>query len=333
MKRTIQSLILSCIFLFSCGTKTESSILETQIPASETPEPTQSTNQVPMKTVNALNILLTIPESWTTKEDGDTCYFVPDMENSSVFANIAVFANNPSDGVETTYSMIEENYQGYEFTYEPFFGGRRYIVKTDQGTIEQMIFSVNNGNHIIVSNAQNMSMKNYLINADYSNITLTLATPVPTPEPTPEPQSGISMQSFLALQCDMTLAEVQAVLNSEGKCTSSYDVMGATSETWEFGSSILNGITCAFTDGKLSSKTQAGLTEGVPAPTKEQYNQCIEGMSYAEVAAILGEGELSSVIWIFGVEEATYEWGTILKSATISFSSGRLSTKYSYGLE
>ena len=157
--------------------------------------------------------------------------------------------------------------------------------------------------------------------------------PTPTPEPTPEPQSGISMQSFLVLQCDMTLAEVQAVLNSEGKCTSSYDVMGTTSETWEFGSSILNGITCVFTDGKLSSKTQAGLTEGVPAPTKEQYNQCIEGMSYAEVAAILGEGELSSVIWIFGVEEATYEWGTILKSATISFSSGRLSTKYSYGLE
>lgn len=204
----------------------ESYIPETPVPAQETPEPTPVTSQEPMKTVNVLDILLTIPESWTIMEEEGKHYIVPDKENLTVLAQISVFAKDPSIGLEAYYPYIEENIQVSDLTYEPFFQGRCYNGYSDKGTNECLLYSVNNGKHVIMTYSINLSMKDYLINADYSNITLVPATPAPTPEPTPEPQAGISMQSFLALQCDMTLAEVQAILGTEGKSTSSYDIMG-----------------------------------------------------------------------------------------------------------
>ena len=161
-------------------------------------------------------------------------------------------------------------------------------------------------------------------------------TPKPTPTQKPTPKQGsISYEAFCKIQMGSSLDDVNKILGKEGTLFSSYEVMGIKEEIYNWQGNNFSTISVSLSNGKVSTKSQSGLNKETKAVTLAQYSQITSGMTYDQVKEIMGgDGYISSESSIMGVTTTTYEWNGNgwLSNASISFTNGKVSSMYQYGL-
>ncbi|MBR2812239.1 MAG: hypothetical protein IKD69_12755, partial [Solobacterium sp.] len=218
-------------------------------PSSETASAPME-EQVEMKPINAMGIRMLIPAAGKAGMGDDGYYIVPDASDTTAVSQINLFTLTDKDveNMDLVYAYFEGSIkeQDPEFTQEGFLEGRAYYYTDDKGNQRECtVFPIKGNSMMVVCLAMNMSMKPYFEKADFTSAEIPAAaqeptpapTPVPTPEPTPEPT--LTAEKFSAISENMTLVEVQELLGEEGSCEYSFDLMGNSSETWQFGENIL----------------------------------------------------------------------------------------------
>ncbi len=103
----------------------------------------------------------------------------------------------------------------------------------------------------------------------------------------------ITYENFLNIQMGQSYEEVVALLG-EGKESSSSDVAGIKTTLYEWKGSGMGNMNVTIQNGAVIAKAQAYLQKPSANITMDLYNQIQNGMTYDQVKAILGEGELTS---------------------------------------
>lgn len=119
--------------------------------------------------------------------------------------------------------------------------------------------------------------------------------------------SKITYENFLNIKMGSTLADVEALLG-KGSELSSSEVSGIKTIIYQWNGSGLSNMNVTIQNDEVAGKAQLGLKDGNENVTLDKYNQVKEGMSFEEVTAILGEGELMSQTKILDMESIMYTW-------------------------
>lgn len=170
-----------------------------------------------------------------------------------------------------------------------------------------------------------------------SNSTGSIETPKKT-EPaketeSPEPTSKITYENFLKIAMGAKMESVNTLLG-EGTETSSSEVGGVKTAIYSWSGPGISNLNVTIQNGIVTGKAQAGLQSMDAKVTLEKYNQIKENMTYDQVKAILGEGQLTSQTKIMDLESTMYEWinkdGSNMNG---TFSGGKLQMKSQFGLK
>ena len=152
-----------------------------------------------------------------------------------------------------------------------------------------------------------------------------------------EANGVINADKFAAISQGMSYEEVVGIIGSEGELVSSSSVAGIETSSYKWESNGWGVATIMFQDGVVVNKTQVGVGgSGGAKATMEAFNQVENGMSYEQVADIMGgEGELTSETEIAGITMSIYTWSgtSTFSSCQITFQNGEVSSKSQYGLE
>ncbi len=179
---------------------------------------------------------------------------------------------------------------------------------------------------------------------------------VPTPVPTTESDStttndkpasddasdgastaDLSMDKFDKIELDMSYDQVKDIMGSEGNETRSTKSGSYESNSYEWKGEKYARISVTFQNGKLTSKSQSGLTpgEGTADITQAKFNKINNGMSYEEVKDILGsEGEMTRVSKFSSFTTTSYTWkGEKYARIITTFRDNKLQNKTQSGLK
>lgn len=143
----------------------------------------------------------------------------------------------------------------------------------------------------------------------------------------------ITYENFLNIKMGDSLENVNKLLG-EGKEETSSEIGGTKTAMYAWKGKGLSTMNVTIQNKVVTNKTQLGLKEGNADVNMDKYNQVKEGMSYEQVKAILGEGELISHSKIGKVESIMYSWtnkGGSNMNAT--FTGGKLSLKSQFNLK
>lgn len=163
-----------------------------------------------------------------------------------------------------------------------------------------------------------------------------------SPKTTTSGTGSLSMDKFNEIKNGMTYEEVVKTIGFEGTETrsSEFGKIKVTSYKWE--GEKFQRIFATFRDGKLTSKSQTGLSStttvsntGDADLTMDKYNQIKTGMSYEEIVKIIGsEGEESNSSTAGNFEIKTYTWkGPKFTRIFATFRNNELSAKSQTGLK
>jgi|GEM_PF-5154352 len=96
----------------------------------------------------------------------------------------------------------------------------------------------------------------------FSLLTDGTTTPIPSPAPTPANKSTITMAEYSSISIGMTLDEVAYIVGSRGEQLSTSSIAGHSAEMrmWDGEGGIGANAIILFSDGKVSTKAQTGLT-------------------------------------------------------------------------
>lgn len=145
--------------------------------------------------------------------------------------------------------------------------------------------------------------------------------------------NNTTYENFLKIKMGSKYDDVIAILG-EGEETSSSEVSGVRTVIYSWNGPGIGNMNVTVQNGVVVGKAQAGLAEMDANVTLEQYNQIKEGMTYEEVKAILGEGELTSQTKILNTESIMYSWtnrnGSNMNAV---FTGGKLQSKAQFGLQ
>ena len=184
---------------------------------------------------------------------------------------------------------------------------------------------------------QSMQIDYSAVKTAYTAAPTKKPTPTPTQKPTPTPKTNkVTYDAFVKIQMGSGLSDVKKILGEE--CTLSYssDIMGTKMETYSWdGSGLLSSVSVSFSNGKVSSKSQAGLNPDTKAVSLAQFSKITSGMTYEQVVKIMGcDGYITSEISLLGSVSTTYKWNGsgMLSSASITFEKGKVSSTYQIGL-
>lgn len=164
------------------------------------------------------------------------------------------------------------------------------------------------------------------------------ATPTvkPTPKPTATPkQSSVNYDSFCKIKMESSLDDVVKILGKDYSLTYSTELSGIKMESYSWDAGTFSSISVTFTKGKVSNKSQAGLNKDTKSVTLAQFSQVTSGMTYKEVAKIMGgDGYITSESILLGTTVTIYQWdgSGLLSHAMITFENGKVSSKSQYGL-
>lgn len=121
-------------------------------------------------------------------------------------------------------------------------------------------------------------------------------------------QSKINYDNFLKIKMGGSYEDVVALLGAEGTQESSSEVAGIKTVLYNWDGPSVSSMNITLQDDKIMTKAQMGLVDGKSNITLEKYNQAQEGMSYKQVVAILGEGQILSQSEILGMDTTMYAW-------------------------
>lgn len=143
----------------------------------------------------------------------------------------------------------------------------------------------------------------------------------------------VTYDNFLKINMGSTYDDVVAIFG-EGKELSSSEISGIKTVMYSWNGTGISNANVTIQNDVVTGKAQAGLESMDAGITLEKYNQATEGMTYDEVKAILGEGQLTSQTKIMDMESVMYTW--INKggsNANFTFSDGKLQMKAQFNLK
>lgn len=148
-----------------------------------------------------------------------------------------------------------------------------------------------------------------------------------------KPASKVTYENFLKIAMGAKMESVNTLLG-EGTETSSSEVGGVKTAIYSWSGPGISNLNVTIQNGIVTGKAQAGLQSMDAKVTLEKYNQIKENMTYDQVKAILGEGQLTSQTKIMDLESTMYEWinkdGSNMNG---TFSGGKLQMKSQFGLK
>ncbi len=143
----------------------------------------------------------------------------------------------------------------------------------------------------------------------------------------------INYENFLKINMGAKYDEVVAILG-EGKELSSSEIGGIKSKMYTWNGSGISNVNVTIQNDEVTAKAQVGLGNMDAGITLEKYNQATEGMTYDEVKAILGEGQLTSQTRIMDMESIMYTWmNKDGSNANFTFSGDKLEIKAQFNLK
>jgi len=150
---------------------------------------------------------------------------------------------------------------------------------------------------------------------------------------TKKQDTKITYDNFLNIKMGQSYDDVVALLG-EGKESSSSDVGGVKTIMYEWKGTGMGNLTVTIQGGVVTAKAQAFLQDPSAKITMDLYNKIENGMTYNQVKAILGEGELSSETKIMGSEAKIYSYinkdGT---NANFTFTNDSMDAKAQFNLK
>jgi len=148
-----------------------------------------------------------------------------------------------------------------------------------------------------------------------------------------EPVSKVTYDNFLKIKMGGNLKDITALLG-EGSEQSSSEVGGIKTVMYSWNGSGVSNMNVTIQNGIVTSKGQMGLQDMDAKVTLEKYNKVKEKMTYAQVKAILGEGQIISQTKILNLESTMYEWinkdGSNMNG---TFTGGKLDMKAQFNLK
>ena len=143
----------------------------------------------------------------------------------------------------------------------------------------------------------------------------------------------VTYDNLLKVNMGAKYDEVVAILG-EGKELSSSEIGGIKNVIYTWNGSGISNVTITIQNDEVTAKAQAGLGNKDAGITLDKYNQVTEGMTYDEVKAILGEGQLTSQIKIMDTESLIYSWiNKDGSNANFTFSGDKLDMKAQFNLK
>jgi len=149
--------------------------------------------------------------------------------------------------------------------------------------------------------------------------------------------AGITGEALRAIKPGMSYQEVVAIIGSEGTRSTSMNMGGTVSESFQWKAGPLKWIQVMFTDGHAAMSSQVGLYPRTAdrTITAAQWGKLTEGMSVDEAMQAIGTpGAFTGFTKIMDSVSEGYLWyGRGMASvATASFTNGHLSTMMQVGL-
>ena len=120
-------------------------------------------------------------------------------------------------------------------------------------------------------------------------------------------ESKVNYENFLKIKMDSKYEDVVALIG-EGKELTSSEISGIKTVMYTWNGSGFSNMNVTIQNGIVTGKASLDLSNVDAKVTLEKYNKIKDGMSYAEVKAILGEGELMSQTKIMDMESTMYTW-------------------------
>lgn len=147
--------------------------------------------------------------------------------------------------------------------------------------------------------------------------------------------SDLTMEKYLRLQMNGSYQDAVKVLGNEGVELSSRVILQSKTVSYQWRSNTTESISLIFLDGKLVTRQQSNLSKRVtPNLSAEKFRQINDGMTYEEVKAILGDGDESSQSILGKLVTIRYQWrGELVSRINLTFTNGKLTSKYQLGLK
>ncbi|WP_125152368.1 DUF3862 domain-containing protein [Clostridium rectalis] len=143
----------------------------------------------------------------------------------------------------------------------------------------------------------------------------------------------VNYDNFIKIKMGSTLQEAIAILG-EGKEQSSSEISGIKTVMYNWNGIGISNMNITIQNGKVTGKSQVGLKKMDANVSLEKYNKLKNGMSYDEVKAILGEGQILSQSKVMNSESIIYSWMNKNGSnLNCTFSNGKLLSKAQFNLK
>lgn len=146
-------------------------------------------------------------------------------------------------------------------------------------------------------------------------------------------ETKINYQNFINIKMGMKYSDVVKVLG-EGREQSSSEVSGIKTAIYAWNGTGLSNMNVTIQNGIVTGKAQAGLKDKNAKVTLEKYNTIKEGMTYDQVKAVLGEGEITSQTKIMDMEGIMYSWiNRDGSNIGCMFTNGKMDSKAQFNLK
>lgn len=152
-------------------------------------------------------------------------------------------------------------------------------------------------------------------------------------ETTKKQDNKITYENFLNIKMGQSYDEVVALLG-EGKELSSSSVGDIKTTMYIWNGSGMGNLNVTIQGGVVVIKAQAFLQDNDAKITMDLYNKIENGMTYDQVKAILGEGELTSETKIMDSVAKMYSYiNKDGSNANFTFSNGSMEMKAQFNLK
>ena len=147
----------------------------------------------------------------------------------------------------------------------------------------------------------------------------------------------VSMDNFNKLKLGMSYDEAKGVMGGDGNETSSSKIGNYESKSYQWKGEKFAQIRATFRNGKLSSRSQSGITssDGSADISQDKFNKIQTGMSYSEIKGVVGsDGEMTRESQIGNSTLTSYVWkGPKYANIRISLKDDKMQNKYQSGLK
>lgn len=146
---------------------------------------------------------------------------------------------------------------------------------------------------------------------------------------------NLTMEKYLQLSMNGSYQDAVKILGSEGVELSSRVILQSKTVSYQWRNNPIGSISLIFLDGKLVTRQQSGLSKNItPNLSAEKFRQINDGMTYEEVKVVLGEGEELSQSNLGKLVTIRYQWrGELVSRINLTFTNGKLTSKYQLGLK